>query len=484
MHILQFLPAGEHAQKHETGSHNSIVKKKTVVIQGLGFVGAAMALVVASNPNDLYDVIGVDLPSNAGVIDKLNAGEFPVRSSDPKVSECFEVARRRNNFRATSDQGVYARADVVVVDINLDVHKGVRDEHLDTSYSVTLDPFRDAIRSIAAVCKQDVLVLVESTVPPGTCKKLVKPVFEEEFRKRNLPCEFMIGHSYERVMPGPGYIDSIRNFYRVYSGIDEKSADAVEAFLKTIISTDEYPLTRLGNTTASEMAKVLENSFRAMNIAFIQEWTEFAETADVNLFEIIDAIRMRPTHRNIMKPGLGVGGYCLTKDPLLASWSSQHLFGAKRLPQSERAVEINDQMPGHTLGLILQHFREGIADKNILILGISYLPNVGDTRSTPVDPLFAALRDRQVRLALHDPYVPFWEEYQLETCSDEETQTGDYDAVILGTAHKTYFDDSLLHKILNANKPMALFDPHGSVSDPIRAGFPQHSYIVTGRGDV
>ncbi len=477
---MEKIPIGKHVQ----GSRNSIVKKKTVVIQGLGFVGAAMALVVASNRDDLYDVIGVDLPSNAGVIDKLNAGEFPVRSSDPKVSECFKMARKRNNFRATSDQGAYALADVVVVDINLDVHKGVRDEHLDTSYSVPLDPFREAIRSIASVCKQDVLVLVESTVPPGTCKKLVQPVFEEEFQKRNLSPEFMIGHSYERVMPGPGYIDSIRNFYRVYSGIDEKSADAVESFLKTIISTEEYPLTRLGSTTASEMAKVLENSFRAMNISFIQEWTEFAEAADVNLFEVIDAIRMRPTHKNIMKPGLGVGGYCLTKDPLLASWSSQHFFGAKHLPQSERAVEINDQMPGHTLEHIFQHFREGIANKKILILGISYLPNVGDTRSTPVEPVFAALQDRKARLVLHDPFVPFWVEHQLETCSDEEALAGDYDAVILGTAHMTYFDDGLLHKILNANKPMALFDPHGAIPDTIRAEFPQHVFKITGRGDV
>ncbi len=460
------------------------MKKKTVVVQGLGFVGAAMALVVASTRDDLYDVIGVDLPSKAAVIGKLNAGEFPVRSSDPKISECFETARKRNNFRATSDQGVYALADVVVVDINLDVRKGVRDEHLDTNYSVTLDPFREAIRSIASVCKQDVLVLVESTVPPGTCKKLVQPVFEEAFRNRNLPFDFKIGHSYERVMPGPGYIDSIRNFYRVYAGIDDKSADAVEAFLKTIISTYEFPLTRLGNTTASEMAKVLENSFRAMNIAFIQEWTEFAEAADVNLFEVIDAIRMRPTHKNIMKPGLGVGGYCLTKDPLLASWSSQHFFGAKKLPQSERAVAINDAMPGHTLGLILQHFREGIAGKKILILGISYLPDVGDTRSTPVEPVFAALQDSKTRLILHDPYVPYWEEQRAKTCSDEEALAGDYDAVILGAAHKSYFQDGLLENILGNNKPLAVFDPHGAIPDAIRAGYPQHAFKITGRGDV
>jgi len=109
-------------------------------------------------------------------------------------------------------------------------------------------------------------------------------------------------------MPGPDYIDSIQNFYRVYSGIDENSADSVEQFLKTIISTKDYPLTRLGSTNATEMAKVLENSYRAMNIAFTVEWSRFAEEAGVNLYEVVDAIRMRPTHRNLMYPGIGVGG--------------------------------------------------------------------------------------------------------------------------------------------------------------------------------
>ena len=96
--------------------------------------------------------------------------------------------------------------------------------------------------------------------------------------------KYHIGHSYERVMPGPNYIDSIQNFYRVYSGINEESANAVELFLKTIIKTDQYPLTRLHSTTATEMAKVMENSFRAMNIAFIEEWGQFAEEAEVNFF--------------------------------------------------------------------------------------------------------------------------------------------------------------------------------------------------------
>ena len=144
--------------------------------------------------------------------------------------------------------------------------------------------------------------------------KVVKPIIEENSEKEIFPInKLKIGHSYERVMPGPQYIDSIKNYYRVYSGINEYSATQTEIFLKTIISTKKYPLTRLNNTNATEMAKVLENSFRAMNIAFAVEWSRFAEEAGVNLYEIVDAIRMRPTHKNLMYPGIGVGGYCLTK---------------------------------------------------------------------------------------------------------------------------------------------------------------------------
>ena len=129
------------------------------------------------------------------------------------------------------------------------------------------------------------------------------------------------------------------------------------------------------------MAKVLENSYRAMNIAFIVEWSRFAEEAGVNFYEIIDAIRMRPTHKNIMYPGIGVGGYCLTKDPLLASWSRKNLFnGSGNLEQSEMGVRINDNMPSYAFDFMKRAFKiNSLNKKNILLLGVSYRSDVGDT---------------------------------------------------------------------------------------------------------
>ena len=173
-------------------------------------------------------------------------------------------------------------------------------------------------------------------MPPGTCEKIAFDIIKNGLEVRNLDSDsFNLGHSYERVMPGPNYIDSIQNYYRVYSGINEESANATESFLRTIISTEKYPLTRLNGTNATELAKVLENSYRAMNIAFMVEWTRFAEEAGVNMYEIVNAIRQRDTHSNLMFPGLGVGGYCLSKDPLLASWSRKSLFNAKTWPSTK-----------------------------------------------------------------------------------------------------------------------------------------------------
>ena len=235
-------------------------------------------------------------------------------------------------------------------------------------------------------CKEDVIILVETTVPPGTCRMIVKPFVDECFSKRGLSKDrYVLGHSYERVMPGPNYINSIKNFYRVYSALKESDSKIIEDFLKTIISVEKYPLTKLATTEATEMAKVLENSYRAMNISFMVEWSRFAEDAGVNLYEVVNAIKMRPTHNNMMFPGIGVGGYCLTKDLLIASWASQEFFKSVKLESSENAVRINDQMPDYAFN----YFKKKIIKKceslnKIAILGVAYGPGIGDTRFSPV----------------------------------------------------------------------------------------------------
>ncbi len=482
------IPDGREEQERLEAFVASHPKKPVVVVQGLGFVGSVMAVVIANALHRDYAVIGIDLPSPASYwkIDAINQGQMPVSSDDPKIDHFFKQAKLKENFIATHDAHAYALADVVVVDINLDVQKDSDEQRNLRGYEVDLSGFKKAMRSIAAACKPSALVLVESTVPPGTCEKIIRPIFQDEFEKRGIAGSVKLGHSYERVMPGPGYIDSIQSFYRVYAGINEDSADAVEDFLKTIIRVDEYPLTRLQSTTATEMSKVLENSYRAMNIAFVQEWTEFAENAGVNLFEVVDAIRMRPTHKNLMRPGLGVGGYCLTKDPLLASWASRQLFDGDPLPQSEAAVKINDRMPLHTFRVIRQKIKSPLKGKRFLLLGVSYLNDVGDTRYTPVELLYDQLLAEGCEITLQDPYVAFWEEKQLQIETNlESVLTTNYEALVLTTAHREYRENPALREWLREFPGrLWVFDAvSGLTREIIHDIKTKHQMAVIGRGD-
>jgi len=468
--------------------NNNNCNKDVVVVQGLGFVGAVMSLVVSNSSKNDYAVIGVDRKESIEIIDNINNGIFPIKSSDPKIEEYYQNSIKKGNFLATYDTSAYSYASVIIVDINLDVQKNSDSKGNLNSFNVDLNPFKNAIRTIGKNCKEDVLVLVETTVPPGTCMKVVKPIIEEELRKRHLSVDkIKIGHSYERVMPGPEYINSIKNFYRVYSGIDENSALETEKFLKTIISTSEYPLTRLVNTNATEMAKVLENSYRAMNIAFAVEWSRYAEEAGVNLYEIVNAIRMRPTHSNLMYPGIGVGGYCLTKDPLLASWAKiNHFNSDDNLEQSERGVKINDKMPHYAFDFMKKAFAlDSIINKKILLLGVSYRSDVGDTRYSPVEPFYLNCVDNKAIVDTHDPYVQYWEEINIKVSQDlEEKLDMTWDIIVFSAAHSEYKNPKVISKISKMSNVKVL-DTLGILKEKDIVELNKNNKVkVLGRGDI
>jgi UDP-N-acetyl-D-glucosamine dehydrogenase len=447
------------AQKNTTNADRTTdyqIDRKTIVVQGLGFVGTAMAAALANagatttagsetSSDELYNVIGIDLANeqNYWKIGRVNAGLSPVVSTDASLDAAYTAAHERGNLTATHLAEAYSLADVVVVDIHLDIRK---QEHGNPhQYSFTYDGYLAALRGVAENVKPDALVLIETTVPPGTTEKVVKPLFEAVFAERGLATDKLkLAHSYERVMPGKDYLHSITNFYRVYSGVDAASRAAVREFLSSFINTADFPLTELHSTTASEMSKVLENSFRAANIAFMQEWTEFAQTAGVNLFDVIQAIRVRPTHRNIMAPGLGVGGYCLTKDSLLADWSYRNLFGSdEHLDVSLNAIGINDTMPAFTFDLLANALggADTMRGKHVAILGVSYLNDVADTRYSPTETLYDLCAGAGAVVRVHDTLVSYWAEKDmtvetsLEAFAKQSPQT---DAVIFAVRHNEY----------------------------------------------
>ncbi len=462
--------------------------KKVVVVQGLGFVGAVMSLVCANALKEEYAVIGVDLANENTFwkIKSINDGVFPLIADDPKIAQFFDNTKAKGNFLATYDPLAYQYADVIIVDINLDVQKESYDEGGLKDFDVNLKSFKAAIQSIGMNCRDDVLVLVETTVPPGTCDQVVKPIIEEELVKRELTLKnYRLGHSYERVMPGPQYIDSIREFPRVYAGISEISADAVEEFLKTIIDVSKCDLTRLEHTNATEMAKVLENSYRAMNIAFAVEWSRFAEEAGVDLYAIVNAIRTRPTHANLMYPGIGVGGYCLTKDPLLASWARKHHFGSNSdLEMSIKGVSVNDQMPIFAYDRLVQVFGD-VSYKKVAFLGVSYRGDVGDTRFTPVEPLVEMVRETGAEIVLHDPFVSYWEEQKCNVESDlNAVLDSTTDIIVLSAGHSQYKQESTIDKLM-ALKPALIYDTIGLFDKAqLLILNSKHKVSVLGRGDL
>ena len=414
-------------------------ERPVVCVQGLGFVGSAMAIAVADarlpDGTPAFNVIGVDLPTPEGRAKAaaLNEGRLPVTTTDEKLSAALAGAHARGNLVASVDERVYALASVTVVDVPLDVVQG------DNGPTVPLDGFRAAIRTLGMLMPPGGLVVVETTVPPGTCEKVVAPELVSALAQRGLPADaLLVAHSYERVMPGDLYFDSIVNFWRSYAGLTPEAADACESFLSQVVNVEEYPLTRLSSTTACETAKVLENSYRATTIALMEEWGRFAEATGVDLFEVISTIRRRPTHSNMRQPGFGVGGYCLTKDPLLGAIAARELFDLDQVefPFSTLAVETNQRMPLVTLAL-LEALLDGLAGKRILLLGVSYRQDVADTRYSPAEAFVRAAGDRGAEVTCHDPLVRHWSE--LDIAIDAALPPpGSFDAVVFAVPHREY----------------------------------------------
>jgi nucleotide sugar dehydrogenase len=298
--------------------------QEIVVVMGVGFVGAVMAAIVADSTDEAgvsrKFVVGVQRPSTRSFwkIPLLNLGVSPVKAEDPEVDPMIRrCVLEKKTLVATYVYDVLRAADTVIVDVQLDYAKNrlgnVRDGHVEMS------ALEESFDIIAHYIKPDCLVLIETTVAPGTTEQIALPAMRKIFRQRGIRSEPLLAHSYERVMPGRDYVASIRDFWRVCSGVNDEARDRVVAFLSDVLNTKEFPLTVLERPIESETAKVVENSFRATILAFMDEWSLFAERNGVDIMKVIQAIKVRPTHSNIMFPGPGVGGYCLPKDGGLGS---------------------------------------------------------------------------------------------------------------------------------------------------------------------
>jgi nucleotide sugar dehydrogenase len=398
--------------------------KEIVVVVGLGFVGAVMAAVVADATDrkgrPTKFVIGMQRPSTRSFwkIPLLNRGVSPIKAEDPEVAQLItRCVNEKQTMVATYTDEALQFADVVVVDVQCDYLKeSLGNVSTGAAHMAALEA---SIATIAEHIPPAALVLIETTVAPGTTEQIAYPIMKKVFKKRGLRSEPLLAHSYERVMPGRNYVASIRDFWRVCSGVNSTARKRVTQFLNEVLHTDKYPLTVLDRPIESETAKIVENSYRATILAFLDEWSLFAERNGVDLKKVIEAIKVRPTHSNIIFPGPGIGGYCLPKDGGLGVWSYRHVFGFEDdiFKITPLAIDINDTRALHAPQLVrdaLRNMGKPMAAAEVLLLGASYREDVGDTRYSGSEMIVRKLTEMGADVKVHDPYLDHWWEFEAQ----------------------------------------------------------------------
>jgi nucleotide sugar dehydrogenase len=473
--------------------------REIVVVMGVGFVGAVMAAIVADTVDKKGKpskfVIGMQRPSVRSFwkIPLLNRGVSPVKAEDPEVDPMIErCVKEKKTLIATYTYDVLKLADIVVVDVQCDYLKedlgNVRTGQTDMA------ALEASLHEIAKQIPASALVLIETTVAPGTTEQVAYPIMKKVFKKRGIKSDPLLAHSYERVMPGRNYVASIRDFWRVCSGINETAKKRVVKFLNEVLNTEKFPLTVMDRPIESETAKIVENSYRATILAFLDEWSLYAERNGVDLIKVIKAIKVRPTHSNIIFPGPGVGGYCLPKDGGLGVWAYKHILGFEDdiFKITPLAIDINDTRGLHVGQLTrdaLRNMGQPVAGADILVLGAAYREDVGDTRYSGSEIVIRKLTEMGAEIRVHDPYVEHWWEFEQQDSypgvghskarffrNQEKLKEiriepnlnkalKDSDAVIMAVPHKAYLDLDPDKLVKTIGKPAAIIDCFGILSD-------------------
>jgi len=475
--------------------------REIVVVMGVGFVGAVMAGVVADSVDKTTGrpgkfVIGMQRPSSRSFwkIPYINRGIAPVEAEDPEVAPLIRrCVLEKKTLTASFSYAALGLADVVVVDVQCDYHKNafgdVRDGHAEIS------ALEQSLKVIGEHIRPDCLVLIETTVPPGTTEYVADPVIKRAFEKRGLEGhQPLLAHSYERVMPGRHYVASVRDFWRVCSGINDVARDRVVAFLSQILNVEKFPLTVLDRPIESETCKIMENAYRATILAFMDEWSVFCERNGVDMIKVIDAIRVRPTHNNMLFPGPGIGGYCLPKDGGLGVWAYHTLMGFEDdvFKITPLSIDINDTRSLRAAGMVRDALRNQgkiVPNAKITVLGASYREDVGDTRYSGSEVMVRKLTEMGGDVRVHDPYVRHWWEFEkqdaypapgqslarffrnqealqeLRVEPDLAVALKGADAVVLAVRHQQYRKLTPDEVVAMTGGPIAVVDCFGLLSD-------------------
>ena len=410
-----------------------------IVVIGMGYVGIPCAALLADVPG--FHVTGIQRRSERSgwKIDCLNRGECPFAGDEPGLAALLQrVAVEKHSFHVTDDYAPCELADVILIDVQTPT---------DGDHVPHYDSLREASAEAGRRLRPGTLVIIESTVAPGTTQHVVQPILERESGLKAGP-DFHLAFSYERVMPGK-LLQYITDFPRVVGGIDTESAQRAVALYRHIVREEITP----ADVLTAEMAKVVENAYRDVNIAFANEVALACERMGVDAFEMRALINARPD-RNMHLPGAGVGGHCLPKDSWLLKYGLE-TYG--REPAGDEggglrliplAREINDGMPAHMLALIEDALAEagrGLPGAKVAILGVSYLENADDTRNTPAAALAKLLLAGGAEVVAHDPHAreadwrrALGEGFEVGLTADLGAALAGVDCAGLVTAHREY----------------------------------------------
>ena len=358
-------------------------RSKVLAIIGQGYVGLPLAMAAVDAG---WSVIGIE--KSASRVDQLNSGSSPVEDiSDARLAKAIAA----NKFLASNDPAKVSAASVVTICVPTP---------LDEARNPDLELLESATRDVAPHLSSRTLLVSESTSYPGTLRDVIIPLVNS--LKSSDASELFYASAPERVNPGDPVWDQ-KNTPRLVGGIDEESQKRALAFYNSICDS----VVPTSTPEIAEAAKILENTFRLVNIAMINEFTQLCSSQGINVHEVINAAATKPYGFMPFRPGVGIGGHCIPVDPLYLTWWARK--GGQVASLVERSDEISSQMPIYVAERALALVKGSKASPKVLIMGVAYKPGVGDVRETPASALRAALVARGGEVAWVDPLVPLWE---------------------------------------------------------------------------
>jgi UDP-N-acetyl-D-glucosamine dehydrogenase len=380
-----------------------------VGVIGLGYVGLPLAVTFAQAG---CDVIAVDVDSRK--VEAVEAGESYIE--DVSADVLRGVAGR---IHATTRYARLAKADAVLVCVPTPLTRNREPD---------LGPLVDSTRALAEVLQAGQLVVLESTTYPGTTRERVAPLLEESGLAAGR--DFHLVFSPERVDPGRTDF-TLRNTPKVVGGLTEACAERARALYELVC--DEVLV--VSTPEAAELTKLLENIFRSVNIALVNELAMLTDRMGIDIWEVVDAASTKPYGFMRFEPGPGMGGHCLPVDPFYLSWRAREFDMATEF--IELAGKVNQQMPYHCVAKAQRALNDigmSVKGARIAVVGVSYKPGVGDVRESPALKIISLLRDRGAEVLYHDPHVPSLGEFGLTSTSLEQALT-DADLALIVTAH-------------------------------------------------